>query len=195
MQVKYNDHNHPVAIKHRDLVDTAWRLYRIGVPYSKQQLKAIANDPKYTFIGNMIVHVKDVQAYQKLIKEFLDDPDVQASKGDYCRPVYRNNLVDTKGRPMQLGTLFIQNASRKLSTYIVTSVGKTGGARVNRLEDSGNIHWSPYMYGSLLTLPKPEYYLIVEPSFLSDEQEEVLEKVFERYPLCKQGYEEVYGRS
>ena len=194
MQVKYNDHYHPVAIKHRELGETAWRLYRLRVPYNKQQLKAIVNDPQYN-PGYGTVHANDIPAYQKLIKEFLDDPDVQASKEDYCRPVYRNSLVDMKGRPMQLGSVFIQNHSRKLSTYIVTSVGRTGGARVNRLEDTGNIHWSSYMYGCLLTLPKPEYYLIVEPSFLSDEQKVVLEKVFERYPLCKLGYDEVYGRS
>ena len=194
MQVKYNDHDHPVAIKHKDLGDIAWRLYRLGVPYSKPQLKAIVNDPQYN-PGYGIARAGDIPAYQKLIKEFLDDPDVQASKEDYCRPVYRNSLVDMKGRPMQLGSIFIQNHARKLTTYIVTSVGRTGGARVNRLEDDGNNHWSSYMYGCLLTLPKPEYYLIVEPSFLSDEQKAVLEKVFERYPLCKLGYEEVYGRS
>jgi hypothetical protein len=192
MQVKYNDHDHPVAIKHKDLGDTAWRLYRLGVPYNKQQLKAIVNNPQYNPGSGTWT---DIKPFQKLLKDFLDDPDVQASKEDYCRPVYRNNLVDMKGKPMQLGSIFIQNASRKLTTYIVTSVSRTGGARVNRLEDDGNNHWSSYMYGCLLTLPKPEYYLIVEPSFLSDEQKAVLEKVFERYPLCKLGYEEVYGRS
>lgn len=186
MQVKYNSTTHPVKLRFEEFQQEVYQKYKFWCGYTKSRLKTELKD---TSSKGSSKHVKDA------IKAFLEEPLIKDFKGEYLQPTLKESLTDMKGRPMQLGTLFIQNASRKLSTYIVTSVGKTGGARVNRLEDKGDLHWSPYMHGSLLTLPKPEYYLIVEPSFLSDEQKEVLEKVFEIYPLCKQGYEEVYGRS
>lgn len=183
MQVRYNSTTHPVKVRFEEFKQKLYRDSLFHCGYSKSRL---------------LSHISD-NTVPKIIRDkltaFLDEPLIKDFKGEYLQPTLKESLTDMKGRPMQLGTLFIQNAGRKLSTYIVTSVGKTGGARVNRLEDKGDLHWSPYMHGSLLTLPKPEYYLIVEPSFLSDEQKEVLEKVFEIYPLCKQGYEEVYGRS
>jgi len=174
MQVKYNCwEKHPVSIKFSEFSKKVPHVYTWKSDITK-------------YLPSMNVSMK------KLYEEFLKDPLIEAYKGDYLRPDFRANLHDMKGRPMKLGSLFIQNHARKLSVYVVSSVGKTGGARVNKLDKHA---WSGYLYGALLTKPKPEYYLIVEPSFLSDEQKECLEKVFEQYPICKEGFEEQYGRN
>jgi len=183
MHVKYNAKNHPVSKKADDFLIACSKVSSRWISRNKFGLVSILKDPDPGY---------DTKVRQ-LIQDFLKDPVVAAYKGSWLYPVTREDLCDMKGRPMKLGSLFIQNYNRKLSVYVVSSVGKTGGAHVNRLEDSGS-QWSGWAYGALLTKPKPEYYLIVEPSFLSDEQKKCLEKVFEKYPICKEGFEEQYGR-
>jgi hypothetical protein len=183
MQVKYNTKNHPVSKKADDFLDACSKVSGRWISRNKIGLEAILKDPDPGYNTKV----------RQLIQDFLKDPVVADYKGSWLYPVIKEDLCDMKGRPMKLGSLFIQNYNRRLDMFIVTSVGKTGGAHVNRLVDNGS-PWSSWSYGRLLTKPKPEYYLIVEPSFLSDEQKECLEKVFENYPICKEGFEEQYGR-
>ena len=185
MQVKYNAKNHPVSKKADDFLAACMKVSGRWISRNKFGLEAILKDPDPGYNTKV----------RQLIQDFLKDPVVVDYKGSWLYPVTKEDVCDMKGRPMKLGSLFIQNHNRKLEVFVVSSVGKTGGAHVNRLEEDVDSYWTPWQYGCLLTKPKPEYYLIVEPSFLSDEQKECLDKVFEKYPICKEGFEEQYGRN
>ncbi len=123
MQVKYNCwEQHPVSIRHAEL--------------NKQV------DYRCLYKSSIIDKLSSMRPdLRKLYEEFLKDPVIEAYAGDWLRPDFRAPLHDMRGKPMKLGSLFIQNYNRRLDMFIVTSVGKTGGAHVNRLVDNGN-PWS-----------------------------------------------------